>query len=304
MRAMPQPRRVRAKTPAWLSAFVCLSLLPGPVMAANGPEPEAPVEGPRPKPRDAETKPEPEPSTEPALEPPPPNLAPELIPDEEAPGIEFAVPPPETEEPEPTPEEPLTAQFPDPGVAPSDGVNMLVLGGTTIALTIAAFSAGLTIGLQQGIDLEWLLPSTIVPAVGVLAFAGGGLYLGIKRARAYRRWEIGNRVIGLPQGGGLLIGGSFTLLGALGLIPAGAVLLDDNPQWGATMIGVGAASAVASPVMFVIGARNQRRYQATGGWKRKPIPPLPPGAATSRLELRPMILPLYGGASVGAGGRF
>lgn len=300
MGSMPQPRRVRTKT-AWLSAFVCLSLLPGPVMAAKGPEPEPPIEGPRPK------QPEPEPSTEPAPEPPPPNLAPELIPDEdEAPGIEFAVPPPEVEEPEPAPDDEasLIAQFPDPGVAPSDGVNMLVLGGTTIALTVAAFSAGLTIGLQRGIDLEWLLPSTIVPAVGVLAFAGGGLYLGIKRARAYRRWEIGNRVIGLPQGGGLLIGGSFTLLGALGLIPAGAVLLDDNPQWGATMIGVGAASAIASPVMFVLGARNQRRYQATGGWKRRPIPPLPPGASTSRLELRPMILPLYGGATVGAGGRF
>jgi hypothetical protein len=228
-----------------------------------------------------------------------------LIPDEEAPGIEFAVPPPEAEEPEPAPAEPSFAdQFPDPGVAPSDGVNMLVLGGTTIALTLAAFSAGLTIGLRQGTDLEWLLPATIVPAVGVLAFAGGGLYLGIKRARAYRRWEIGYRVIGSPQGGGLLVGGSFALLGALGLIPAGVVALNSNAQLGATMIAVGTASAIASPVMFVVGARNQRRYQRTGGWKRRPVPPLPPGAITSRLELRPMIIPLYGGASVGAGGRF
>jgi hypothetical protein len=241
---------------------------------------------------------------EPKPELPRPDLAPVLIPDEEQPGIEFAVPPPE-EASEPVPAEPpLSAQFPDPGMAPSDGANMLVLGSTTIAITLAAFSAGLTVGLQRGIDLEWLLPSTIVPAVGVLAFAGGGLYLGIKRARAYRRWEIGYRVIGLPQGGGLLVGGSFALLGALGLIPSGVVTLDDNPEWGAAMIAVGAASGVASPVMFAIGARNQRRYARTGGWKRRPIPPLPPGAAVSRLELRPIFLPLRGGGSVGAGGRF
>lgn len=294
---------MRTTASACVSAFVCLSLIPCPAIAGQGPEAEPPIEGPRPKPADEK----PEPSTEPKPgEPPPPNLAPVLIPDEDGPGIEFAPPPPpETEEPEPIVEEPLAAQFPDPGVAPSDGRNMLVLGGTTIALTIAAFTAGLTIGLQERIDLAWLLPSTIVPAVGVLAFAGGGLYLGITRARAYRRWEIGYRVIGQPQGGGLLVGGSFTLLGALGLIPAGAVMLKENTQWGATMIAVGAASAIACPVMFIVGARNQRRYQQTGGWKRKPIPPLPPGAVTSRLELRPMIVPIYGGgATIGAGGRF
>lgn len=306
---------------AWLSAFVCLSLIPGAAAAGQGPEPEPrsqpSLEGPRPKPADdgatgTTTEPTTEPTSEPTSEPAQPNLAPVLIPGEESPGIEFAVPPPEAEAPEPAPAEPsLADQFPDPGVAPSDGVNMLVLGGTTIAVTIAAFSAGLTIGLQQNTDLKWLLPSTIVPAVGVLAFAGGGLYLGITRARAHRRWEIGYRVIGQPQGGGLLVGGSFALLGALGLIPAGVVMFKNgNIELGAAMLAVGSASAIATPVMFVVGARNQRRYQQTGGWKRKPIPPLPPGAATSRLELRPMIVPLYSGvnagigALVGAGGRF
>lgn len=290
-----------------LSVFVCLSLLPDRAAAGEGPGPDAapPIEGPRPKPDESPTEPPPESSTEPPPEPPPPDLAPLLIPDEEqAPGIEFAVPPPESEAPVAAPEQPLAAQFPDPGVAPSDGVNMLVLSSTTIALTLVGFSAGLAIGLQRNVELEWLLPSTIVPTVGLLAFSGGGLYLGITRAQAYRRWEIGHRVIGLPQGGGLLIGGSFALLGALGLIPAGAVLLDNNPQWGAAMIAVGSASAIATPVMFAIGARNQRRYQQTGGWKRRPIPPLPAGASTSRLELRPMILPLRDGVSVGAGGRF
>src|SRR5690606_16115944 len=149
------------------------------------------------------------------------------------------------------------------GVAPSNGADMLVLSSTTIALTLVGFSAGLTIGLQRNIELEWLLPSTIVPAVGLLAFAGGGMYLGITRALAHRRWEIGYRVIGLPQGGGLLVGGSFALLGALGLIPSGAVMFNQNPEWGAALIAAGSASAVASPVMFVLGARNQRRYQRT-----------------------------------------
>lgn len=303
---MSRPR-ARTRSSARLAAFVCLTLIPGPSLSlaegpgAEGPGAEPPLEGPRPEPSEGE----PEPSSD---EPPAPNLAPVLIPDEEAPGIEFAVPPPEAEpaaEEGPAEDPALFAKFPDPGVAPSDGRNMLVLGGTTIALTIAAFSAGLTIGLQQDTDLKWLLPSTIIPAVGVLAFAGGGLYLGIKRAAAHRRWEIGYRVIGYPQGGGLMTGGSFTLLGALGLIPAGVVMLrNDNLEWGAAMIAVGAASAIATPIMFVIGARNQRRYQQTGGWKRKPIPPLPPGAVTSRLELRPMVVPLWGGASVGAGGRF
>jgi len=276
-----------------LSAFVCLSLIPSPVVAFTGPEPEPPIEGPRP--------------SEAPVEPPPPKLDPVLIPDEPPPGIEFAVPPPEEQEPEPAPApapEALAAQFPDPGVAPSNGADMLVLSSTTIALTLVGFSAGLTIGLQRNIELEWLLPSTIVPAVGLLAFAGGGMYLGITRALAHRRWEIGYRVIGLPQGGGLLVGGSFALLGALGLIPSGAVMFNQNPEWGAALIAVGSASAVASPVMFVLGARNQRRYQRTGGWKRRPIPPLPPGASTSRLELLPMIVPLRDGASVGAAGRF
>jgi hypothetical protein len=281
-------------TSSALSVFVCLSLLSGPVAAA-----EPPVEGPRPQPREKPT----EPPTEPEV--PPPNLAPVLVPDPSGPGIEFAIPPPEeAEELGPVREEPVYAQFPDPGVAPSDGVNMLVLSGTTIALTVVGFSAGLIIGLQRETPLEWLLPSTIVPTVGLLAFSGGGLYLGITRARAYRRWEIGNRVIGLPQGGGLLIGGSFALLGALGLIPAGAVMVGTEPEWGAALIAVGAASAIATPIMFALGVRNQRRYQQTGGWKRRPIPPLPAGASTSRLELRPMILPLPTGLSVGAAGRF
>ncbi len=308
MAAMP---RSRARA---VLLSTCLSLGLAASARASGPEPEPPVEGPRPKPVASE---EPPPATADAPaepQPPAPKLAPVLVPDADAgepknsPGIEFAVPPPdEDEERDPDQarrEQPLSAQFPDPGVAPPDGVNMLVLGGTTLALTAVGTTAGLLIGLQRGVALEWLLPSTIVPAVGLAVFSGGGLYLGIKRARAYRRWEIGYRVIGLPQGGGLMIGGSFTLLAALGFIPSGAFLIRSDPTWGGVLLGVGVASAIATPMMFSFGVRNQRRYERTGGWKRKPIPPLPPGAATSRLELRPLVLPLPAGAGLGAVGRF
>ena len=273
---------------AVLSSLVCLSLTLGP-RAANAEAGPEPIEGPRP--------------AEPDAEPPAPSLAPTLIRDD-SPGIEFAVPPPE-EEVEPTPRErPFAPTFPDPGMAPNDGVGMLTLSGTVLALTAAGVSAGLLIGLDRGTELKTLLPATIVPGVALLAFGGGGLYLGITRARAYRRWEIGNRVIGRPQGAGLRIGASFTVLGALGLIPAGALRLSVDPILGASLIGVGVASAIASPIMFVVSARRQRDYQRTGGWKRKPIPPLPP-SAIGRLELRPMVVPLLeGGVIVGAGGLF
>jgi hypothetical protein len=303
------PPRTRASL---LSVTVCLSLVAPQRVLAGPPDgsSESPskVEPPAPTLSPGAGQPDPTASSEPVG----PSAAPEPS-EPPPPGIEFAVPPPEDEEPG-DPDAPAAMapapgsyQLPDPGMAPSDGVSMLVLSGTTLGLTVVGVTAGLIIGLERGVDLEWLLPATIVPAVGLLAFAGGGMYLGITRARAHRRWEIGYRVIGLPQGGGAMIGGSFMLLTALGLIPSGAVMLDQQPEWGAALIAVGSAAAIASPVMFVVGARNQRRYQQTGGWKRKPLPPMPPtpaGPATSRLELRPLILPAPGGVSVGAGGRF
>lgn len=253
--------------------------------------PDGPVEGP--------TAPEPEPDRS-ESEPPPPTLDPP-----EKSGIEFAIPPPDTDdEPAPDEERPIAAMtFPDPGSAPNDGASMLVLGGTTIGLTAAGFAAGLVVGLQNQVPLDWLLPSTIVPTVGFLAFAGGGLYLGIQRARKHRRWEIGNRVIGLPQGAGLQVGASFMLLASLSLIPAGAFALSNGETTlGATMIGIGSATAVATPIMFVIGGRRARVVARTGGWRRKPIPPLPSEAG--RLQISPMVTPMPSGLSIGAVGRF
>ena len=248
----------------------------------------------------------PAPTLDPTLDPtlvPAPELPP---PGESSEGIEFAVPPPE---PDPTPEELegeiAVPRFPDPGTAPNDGVSILVLSGTTIGLTAAGFSAGLAIGLRNQTPLSWLLPSTLVPTVGLLAFAGGGLYLGVKRRQAYRRWEIGYRVIGTPQGGGLRIGASFALLGALGFIPSGVFALNQgNDALGASLLAVGGTAAVLTPIMFTIAAKRKRDYQRTGGWRREPLPPRPSAPAAARIELMPMVTPLVGGFSLGAVGRF
>ncbi|PRQ09757.1 hypothetical protein [Enhygromyxa salina] len=294
-----------------------LTLTPLPSFAGAGPGPtERPAEGPsKPAPtpppnEDLQRDPSDDPGPPPGVDLPPPTLDPKHLPvpepDDDEPGIEFAVPPPELDDAEPTDVEPgYIAEFPDPGSAPNDGNSILALSGTTIALTGLGFSAGMIVGLQRGVALEWLLPATIVPTVGLLAFSGGGLYLGIKRARAYRRWEIGHRVIGTPQGGGLRIGGSFGVLGALGFIPSGAFALRNQQiELGATMLAIGCLSAVATPIMFTVAASYQRDYQRTGGWRRRPVPPLPPGAEGARLQLVPVVAPLPGGVSVGAAGRF
>lgn len=231
--------------------------------------------------------------------------APKLEPGES--GIEFAVPPPETEteEPEPTEEEsPLAATWPDPGMAPNDGNSMIVLSSVTLGLTAATFGIGLKLGLDYQVPLQELLPATIIPTAITLAFVGGGLFLGISRAQAYRRWEIGYRVVGHPQGGGLKVAGSFAFLGALGGIPAGIVFLQNGDvSVGAPLLAIGSASAIAVPIFFVIGSRRARDYARTGGWHRRPIPPIP-GSNESRLQITPLVAPTLGGFTVGAAGRF
>jgi hypothetical protein len=287
-----------------------LSLAPIEVHASPGPDEVArPVEGPaRPssnpgweeapteEPADAEPEPPP------GIVPPPPSFEPD------APGIEFVVPPPGETQAVPQPEEsPLAAVWPDPGVAPNDGNSILVLSGTATALTIVAFSAGIAIGLDREVPLEALLPGAILPAAGVLAFSAGGLYLGIKRATAYHRWELAYRVVGEPQGGGLNIGATFMLVGALFLIPAGAFRIDagDGDALAVTMIAAGSAAAISTPIMYTIAARRKRDYERTGGWHRRPLPPIPgEEESASRLHIGPLVAPTFGGVTVGARGRF
>jgi hypothetical protein len=293
------------------TVLVGASLSLAPVVGYAGPEPsepaktDAPVEGPARPPADPPAE-QAQPPVDPdaptgKLIPPAPIFDPN-----DSPGIEFVVPPPESEDEqqEDERESPLTATFPDPGHAPSDGVGMLVLSSTTIALTGIGFGVGLTVGLQNQTPLEWLLPSTLIPTIGLLAFSGGGLYLGIKRARAYRRWEIGHRVIGEPQGGGLKIGASFMLLGALGLIPSGAFAIGNgDDQTGAIMLAVGGAAALATPIMFTVAARRSQDYARTGGWHRRPIPPIP-GQSGVRLQVTPLVVPTIDGFMIGGAGRF
>lgn len=295
-----------------------LSLAPIEVHASPGPNEVArPVEGPaRPPVPTPETPPETPPGEPPAVEPelppvvipPPPSFDPG-----DAPGIEFVVPPPEGEAQPVAPDEsPLAAVWPDPGVAPNDGNSILVLSGTTIGLTLVAFSAGVAIGLDREVPLEGLLPGAIIPAAGILAFSAGGLYLGIKRATAYHRWELAYRVVGEPQGAGLNIGATFMLLGALFLIPGGAFGLDRGADvsLSASALAVGSAAALVTPIMYTIAARRKRAYERTGGWHRRPIPQIPgpqiPGEeeSASRLHISPLVAPTLGGVTVGARGQF
>ncbi len=290
------------------AVLVGASLSLAPLEAHAGPGPSAgdrPIEGPARPPANPPEGEQPtgEP-TPPGITPPPPTYEPTEPTD---PGIEFVIPPPEseTEDPEPTEQEsPLAATWPDPGEAPNDGASMLVLGGTTIGLTALTLGVGLKLGLDYQTPLEQLLPATIIPSVITIAMAGGGLYLGIKRARDHHRWELAYRVVGEPQGGGLKVGASFTLLAALGLIPSGAWMLQqgDVPN-GATFIALGSAAAVATPIMFAIGGRRSRNYARTGGWHRRPLP-LIPGSNESRLHVTPLVAPTLGGFSLGASGRF
>lgn len=274
-----------------------------PAGEADASSPEADPAAPAIDPPPPKLEPPPPTFTPPEPSPEGPSLSPATPPPES--DVEFAVPPPETDpDPEARPSgAPLT--FPDPGMAPNDGTSMLVLSGTSIGLVALGVGAGLFVGLRNRVPASWLVPATVVPTVGVLAFAGGGLYLGIQRRRAYRRWETGNRVIGTPQGAGLKIGASFALLAALGFVPAGIFVLETgDTAAGATMVAVGGAAAIATPIMFVLGARYASRYQRTGGWRRRSVPPLPQDGAEARVELVPLVTPLRRGAALGLAGRF
>jgi hypothetical protein len=286
-----------------------LSLAPIEVHAGPGPnEADRPVEGPaRPPAPSPEAPPEAPPGEQPVepetpgVIPPPPSFDPGG-----APGIEFVVPPPESDAQAVVQDEsPLAATWPDPGMAPNDGNSILVLSGTTIGLTLVAFSAGVGIGLDREVPLEALLPGAILPTAGILAFSAGGLYLGIKRAAAHHRWELAYRVVGEPQGGGLNIGATFMLLGALFSIPAGAFGLDrgDDVTLSTSLIVVGSAAAITTPIMYTLAARRKRSYERTGGWHRRPMPPIP-GEEESWLRISPLVAPTFGGVTVGARGQF
>jgi hypothetical protein len=320
MAAMTLPRVVSLVSAVLVGASV--SLAPIASHAGPGPSEDAPIEGPARPPRDApgeqpDGPPADPPAAQPTDTPPEPDAPTDAPPGKlvappptfdpgDSPGIEFVIPPPASEDDHEVTERdpPLAATFPDPGVAPNDGNSMLVLSGTTMGLTLLGFSSLLTVGIQRQTPLEWLLPATIVPAAGLLAISTGGLYLGIKRARAHHRWELANRVGGEPQGAGLSVGGTFMLLGALFFIPSGAFALQTGEvESGASMIAIGSLAFVSMPIMFTLGARRARDYARTGGWHRRAIPQIP-GESQVRLRITPLVAPTVGGVTLGAAGQF
>lgn len=222
--------------------------------------------------------------------------------------VRWDVPPPESSEAEPSPSFAPAVEI-DHGLAPDDGRSMLVLGGVGIGLTAAGATFASIVGARRRLPASWLVPGIAVSSAGMLAFSGGALYLGVKRSGAHRRWLVARGLEGRPQGGGLAVGGSFFLLGAIGFVTAGSVALSfGDTALGATELGLGIAMAAAVPTAFVFSVRFRRSYAATGGWAPKAVPPLPTPPVARQPQLQPVIQPfpmvLEGGGGVGLSGRF
>ncbi|GEM_PF-2729442 len=300
----------------WLGAGLSTLLMLHPTLAFASPpepEPESIFTPPRPSvpasPAPSVEGPRPAPPSESTATPAPPDDV-DTSTDELSSGIDFAEPGPALDplpasnpgsDPYSAEDDASSFRLPDPGTAPSDGVGLLVLGGTTVGLTIAGFGVALWYGLDQETPLRQLLPGTLVPTVGLLAFGGGSLYQGIQRANIHRRWAAGHRVRGLPQGAGLKVGASFGVLATLGLLTFGSLAYRNGYRdIGVGMLSASAVAGVATPIMFVLGARNSRRYRETDGWVRRPLPPRP----LPIVDLRPSLQLLPGGLSLSVAGRF
>ncbi len=235
-----------------------------------------------------------------------PTRAPKQTTEDQLEGIEFPTPWPdaetEVEVGDPSPDMP-TVHFPDPGEAPGDGKGLIVLGGATVALAFAGFGVSLGIGLQRRVPLGWLLPATIFPTTGALVFGGRWLYLGIDGAVHYRRWEIGYRVTGMPQGNGLKSGSLVCLLGAAGFGAYGGVTLhnEGDTELAASLLAASVTLGVAAPIMFGLGMHRARVHRTTGGWRRWTVPPIP---TTWAPTFSPYVSGPGVGFTIGALGRF
>jgi hypothetical protein len=249
--------------------------------------------------------------------PPPPIEGPTRDPDAsddenknaEPPGIEFApaptlepgalpieVPPPpegveEGPAAPPPPDDPTL--WPDPGTAPPDGAAAFV----TVAVMISA-GVLVPVGLLQDPTLTSADRSGIIgAAIGMEVIAALGLGLAVSRRVKLVRWAGAYRVQPTPQGGGLLTFGGIALTAGLTLMPLGFWIMSRGgarPQATAMVIG-GAASLGVAPLGIVFGKRNRDAYLSTGGWIRRPLPPV---------TLAPRLLVLPGGFGVSLAGRF
>jgi hypothetical protein len=250
----------------------------------------APVEGPRRAPDQAAA-------------PPPPTI--EVEPQS---GIDFAVPPPVASEPEPSQHDPLwgpterRAELDDLGRAPQSGNWLLVSGG--YAVPMAAFGCGYyvwTLRKSAPPDSNLRVPVTsiAIATAGVGIYAAVTLSVGAYRNYQLQRWARRHRVVALPQGDGLIMGGVLALFSPIPLIPVGLGLTSSSTPLGiAIMSTTIAASAIGGPIMLAIGGRRLRRYHETGGWRRRSP------SFVERPSISPSILPSRTGTTLGIAGQF
>ncbi|MFV8754644.1 hypothetical protein ACNOYE_29205 [Nannocystaceae bacterium ST9] len=231
------------------------------------PDPEAaPIEGPAPPPGDPSSEP-------PPSELPPPTIEPEP---HEGGSIEFAVPPPETNEPSSTGPTPTLAPpkpaspHEDLGKAPNSGGAFLAGGIWLVPMSTYAT----VVLVQQNLGSQY---NPRASSAGIItAGAGlGAIGLSMLGVGAYRlvmlgRWGKRHRVVTLPQGSGLVTSGTLALLFGAGVLVA--AIKDSNPITGA----VAGAMLVSAPIQIGVGSSFARRYQRTGGWRptRYTISPL------------------------------
>jgi hypothetical protein len=226
----------------------------------------------------------------------------------EPPGIEFApaptldpdalpieVPPPpvgvEAGPAVPPPEDPTL--WPDPGTAPSNGAGGFVMAGVLISVGVLV-----PLGLLQDPTLTRADRSAIISVgVGMGLIAALGLGLAASRRVKLVRWAGAYRVQPTPQGSGLLTFGGLALTAGATLVPLGVWIMargGSSPHATAMLIG-GSASLGLAPLGFVLGKRRRDAYLSSGGWIRRPLPPI---------TLAPRLLVLPGGAGVSLAGRF
>jgi hypothetical protein len=247
------------------------------------------------------------------LGPPPP---PEIIEPAESdpPGIEFApapapklepgeppnplgieVPPP----PEGVAEGPVApphedpSLWPDPGTAPPNGSGAFVTAGVMFPVGVLV-----PLGLLQDPTLSGDARAAIITTgVGIEVIAALGLGIAVSRRMKLVRWAGAYRVQPTPQGGGLLTFGGIALAAGFTLAPLGLWIMargGSSPHATAMLIG-GCASIGLAPLGFALGKRRRDVYLSSGGWYRRPLPPV---------ILTPSVLMLPGGFGVSFAGRF
>jgi hypothetical protein len=224
---------------------------------------------------------------------PPPTLEPDLLP---SPGAPIEIPPP----PEGVQEGPLAltstdgeALWPDPGTAPPDGAGAFVTAAVLIPVGVLV-----PLGLLQDRTLPPQGRSGIIVAgVGMEIIALAGLGLGLSRRLKLVRWAGAYRVQPTPQGGGLLAFGGIALTAGLTLAPLGFWVMARGgslPHANAMVIG-GAAALGLAPLGLVFGKRRRDAYIDSGGWIRRPMPPV---------TVVPRVLVLPRGAGISFVGQF